>query len=65
MMTRKATSPTQTERAFWREAFLTACTAFLNRRGTARSPDKLAALAATYADAALEQLRARVLWRRP
>lgn len=53
----------QPERAFWREAFVAANRSFLLRRGTARSPHNAAALAADYADAAVDEYRKRITWR--
>jgi hypothetical protein len=58
-------SMSQPERAFWRDAFVSANQAFLTRRGTMRSPVKAAALAADYADAAVEEFRRRITWRNP
>lgn len=58
-------SMSQPERAFWRDVFATSNQAFLNRRGTMRSPLKAAALAADHADAAVEEYRRRITWRNP
>jgi hypothetical protein len=63
-MVSKRNIPNQSERAFWREVFKGAHQSFLTRRGTTRSAAKAAALAATYADAAVNELRART-WRQP
>lgn len=53
----------QAERGFWREAFLVSQRSFLSRRGTMRTPVRAAALAADYADAAVEELRKRITWK--
>ena len=56
-------SMSQPERGFWRDAFLAAHRSFLLRRGTMRSPDRAAELAADYADAAIAEYRHRITWR--
>lgn len=53
----------QPERSFWRDAFLAANQSFLLRRGTMRSPQRAAELAADYADAAVDEYRRRITWR--
>lgn len=63
MASRNTKPMTQPERAFWRDAFLAADSAFLIRRGTMRSPARAAELAADYADAAVEEYRRRITWR--
>lgn len=59
MASRKNISPTRSERAFWREAFLRAELPVLLKHGTKITPAGLAHLSGEYADAAVREYQLR------